>query len=418
MTYQNRPQEHPYQSQGPQLRHSCDACNIAKVKCSKSKPRCARCEARHVDCVYSVSLRSTKGRNGSARDLGRMVFNGDTIDSPRGTLPPTPITPMSLSNPLVSQAVMPSIQDTAFDASVLDGWTTSFSDVDEQHPFTELGGSDESMMVLPNVFAENGSGPNHQDQFISDRQFMQSPAAFDASRPNFPNNNSPTSTHTCLCRQRILAKLSDSWVSESSSSTAFDKALTENKAIIELCNSIFSCSNQSHVNDTIFMLTLIALITQLITIYDNPHPEYSTSPTTMTNLANTNASIPDDPTTDSSSATSSTPSNHSSTSTPPSQFSGSSGGHQHVRLSLGTYQLDQRDEQILKADLLRIELGKIDALIESFERRFCPSDDCWGGKRRDGREREGKPFGEVLTYLRRRLRTSREMLRSRVMMVS
>ncbi|KAJ4359895.1 uncharacterized protein N0V89_000451 [Didymosphaeria variabile] len=42
-----------------------------------------------------------------------------------------------------------------------------------------------------------------------------------------------------------------------------------------------------------------------------------------------------------------------------------------VRLSLGTYELDERDEFILQTSLLKIELSKITALIEAFEARLC-----------------------------------------------
>lgn len=52
------------------LRNSCDACNTAKVKCSKERPCCRRCQRKEQFCVYSVSLRCSKrpvdGRNASA----------------------------------------------------------------------------------------------------------------------------------------------------------------------------------------------------------------------------------------------------------------------------------------------------------------------------------------------------------------
>ena len=42
-----------------------------------------------------------------------------------------------------------------------------------------------------------------------------------------------------------------------------------------------------------------------------------------------------------------------------------------VRLSLGTYELDERDEFILQTSLLKIELSKITSLVEAFEARLC-----------------------------------------------
>ncbi|KAL2789403.1 hypothetical protein BJX66DRAFT_235991 [Aspergillus keveii] len=42
------------------LRASCDACNEAKVRCSQTKPTCARCEKNDTICVYGLSRRSHK----------------------------------------------------------------------------------------------------------------------------------------------------------------------------------------------------------------------------------------------------------------------------------------------------------------------------------------------------------------------
>ncbi|RPA88142.1 hypothetical protein BJ508DRAFT_356890 [Ascobolus immersus RN42] len=37
------------------LRATCDACNQAKVKCSKNKPSCSRCTSHDIPCVYGIS---------------------------------------------------------------------------------------------------------------------------------------------------------------------------------------------------------------------------------------------------------------------------------------------------------------------------------------------------------------------------
>ena len=44
----------------PKLRLSCDACAAAKVKCGKERPRCERCVAGDLDCVYGPSLKHGK----------------------------------------------------------------------------------------------------------------------------------------------------------------------------------------------------------------------------------------------------------------------------------------------------------------------------------------------------------------------
>ncbi|VUC37202.1 unnamed protein product [Clonostachys rosea] len=42
------------------LRASCDACNESKVRCSQSRPKCARCQRQGVLCVYGLSRRTHK----------------------------------------------------------------------------------------------------------------------------------------------------------------------------------------------------------------------------------------------------------------------------------------------------------------------------------------------------------------------
>ncbi|KAF6231783.1 hypothetical protein HO173_010085 [Letharia columbiana] len=395
MSYQIQPQHRRHRSPTAQLRHSCDACNIAKVKCSKTRPRCARCEARNGDCVYSVSLRSAKGRAESSRNVGSSNFNEDRSDGSQPTVPPTP---MMFPTSIVPHPMMPPLPETAFDASIIDGWATNFSDVGDQPNFADTGEADDPMMILSHVYAENGISPGHGDQLFPDQRYKNRPTGLDSTYTHQSNYNSPPSGQMCSCHQRILAKLSECWLSSRDSHNPFDKSLSENKNIIALCTSTLNCPNRSHTDDTILMLTIIALINQMITIYDIPLP----------NSYGKNVPGSDDSPTDSLSAAS-TPSNPSSANRelqsqllPPPQ---------RVRLSLGSYQLDQRDEQILKASLLRIELGKIGTLIELFERRFCSPHD-WGSGNGQGGRGEPKPFGELVTYLRKRLRVNHEALRS------
>lgn len=51
------------------FRESCDSCLVAKVKCSKTRPVCARCLANGATCGYSPSSRAgRKNRNAAASD--------------------------------------------------------------------------------------------------------------------------------------------------------------------------------------------------------------------------------------------------------------------------------------------------------------------------------------------------------------
>lgn len=48
------------QHQGSKYRASCDACNEAKVRCSRTKPTCTRCQKSQIICIYGLSRRSHK----------------------------------------------------------------------------------------------------------------------------------------------------------------------------------------------------------------------------------------------------------------------------------------------------------------------------------------------------------------------
>ena len=403
MSYQSQPQRYQTRSPAPQLRHSCDGCNAAKVKCSKTRPRCARCETRKVDCVYSVSLRSAKGRAESQRDADSNGVNRDSNNTHQGTLTPAPVT-FSTSTGTTPTAA--SLLEAGFDASILDGWATSFSDIGDHNSFAASGEVDDPMMSLSPIYAENDIGLDHRGQPFSDQHVRHYPTALASIDAHQFNSEPSQCAQTCSCRQKMLVKLSDCWLSSRGSHSPFDKSLSENKAIISLCTSALNCPNRSHTDDNILVLIIIALIDQMIAIYDNPVSEKHSNSTTnsaetLTDTLSVGSSLAP-------SVASSSPLMSSSATralqpplAPPPQ---------RVRLSLGSYQPDQSDEQVLKDNLLRIELNKIGSLIELFERRSCAPEE-WRSHNGQGGRVEPKPFGELVTYLRRRLRIAHEALR-------
>ena len=399
MSYQSQFQQRRNPSPAAQLRHSCDGCNGAKVKCSKTRPRCSRCETRKVDCVYSVSLRSAKGRAESLRDAESNGFKADSNNAHQGTLTPVPVT-FSTSTGTTPTAA--SLLEAGFDASILDGWATSFSDIGDHNNFAESGEAYDSMMNLLPAHAENDISLDHREQLFPDQHFSHYPTALASIDAYRFNSEPPQCAHACSCRQKMLGELSDCWLSSRGSQSPFDKSLSENKAKNSLCTSVLNCHNKCHTDDNILVLIIIALIDQMITIYDNPVSEqYSNSTTNSAETLSMVSSV-------ASSVASSSPIMPSSaiqelrSPLPPPP--------QRVHLSLGSYQLDHRDEQVLKANLLRIELTKIGSLIELFERRSCSQEE-WRSNNGQGGRVEPKPFGELVTYLRRRLRIAHEALR-------
>ncbi|KAF4211963.1 hypothetical protein CNMCM8980_001723 [Aspergillus fumigatiaffinis] len=67
---------------GPKLRDSCNSCAASKIKCTKEKPRCARCAKRNVVCEYLESKRAR-------RKQGTRTRNRDAISLITQASPPT-----------------------------------------------------------------------------------------------------------------------------------------------------------------------------------------------------------------------------------------------------------------------------------------------------------------------------------------
>ncbi|KAI3401501.1 hypothetical protein diail_10935 [Diaporthe ilicicola] len=66
----------------PKLRSSCDACGAAKVRCDKTQPRCGRCTAGGVTCVYGLSRKFGKAPRKKAP--AEPNASGDSASKPLG----------------------------------------------------------------------------------------------------------------------------------------------------------------------------------------------------------------------------------------------------------------------------------------------------------------------------------------------
>ena len=248
---------------------------------------------------------------------------------------------------------------------------------------------------------------------------------------------------TCQCQHLILSKLSEISRRRTDHAIPFDQCLSENKSVIMLSNTIVNCSNPNHDDDLVLMLTHLALITHVILFFDHPlGSEYET----------VDSSSEDSDTIQASSGVvhhvyrqSRKKQQSQRASSRPQTFLlndiDSGNHHPHskkqqqqqqqsalprARLSLGTYELDTHDEQILQRNLLRIELCKIRKLMEAFERRFYTLERMNGGVFRSGAagmggehgdrgvkshvDDEEKPLSEIIAWLKRRLRRNYEAL--------
>lgn len=369
-----------------QLKSTCDACNSAKVKCSQARPQCGRCESRGLYCHYSASLRSAKRRyQPSSNDIASSS-KSHSPESYQNIATPPPA--FSSDSSVLSSYDIPSFQDADFAIPLLDGWNNKSNGSGGQTSYSDNG--DESMMIMSQLINPDNLSSWQSPVLRSSRPRHTAPIP--ASGDDAGSLTSAVSlSSTCSCQQNALNKLSELSVSRrEGSSVPFDRSLSENKHIITLCTSLIGCPNKQHDRDITLMLASVALISHLISVYDRPLP--TTSRDSSGDLGAIDPAMGED---------SNFRLSHSGCVTNGREL----GQHRHtqllsrVRLSLGSYQLDQKDEQILQTNLLKIELSKIGGLIDSFEKRFCVLDYSWVAEARH----QPVPLGELMTYLKRRL---------------
>lgn len=428
------------QSQQHQLRNSCDACNFAKVRCSKARPACKRCENRNLRCVYGISLRSVKRRRSGSnagpgeqpkgtRDGPRSKFNHVQKHAPVTTVKPTiscdVLTPVpSTSNstitgtPRVAAAILPPpppplLSDAGFESLMLNCWEMDFvdagnlgvvsvtdSDVDpgsmDNNNNNRVLHRDSPMDLLAprllasttdsRIFSSNGDPP-HANRYHNQQQHHPLPPTLTSNTLS----SSSSSTAPCTCQRNILSKLSELTTHRhsagSSISVPFDEFLTENKAVLAVCMSTLDCAVGEHKDDLILIMTLVTLVVHIIVMYDRVLRSWHRPPGGG-GSANPGGS--------SSGGVAGGGAQNVNQSNQPMSFL-------PVRLSLGSYQLDQRDEQILQANLLKIELKKVGALIDTFERRFCTPDKELA---------EANPIADLLAHFKRKLRYNYEAVRA------
>lgn len=214
---------------------------------------------------------------------------------------------------------------------------------------------------------------------------------------------------TCDCNQQVLHQLHN-LTSLLEIPAAFDTALNRNKEAVNLCHRILTNQNHHHP-DISFVMTLTALIAKIIVVYDqvydlfNQHVGSSSLPLRNANHLHEQETFNERlmaPSPGMMSACRSDSPHSCSTSmsgiTPPSL------SNFPVRLTLGTYQLDQEDEEKLKSDIFRIELSKVGSLIRAFEQKFCDA----APQTHQQSKYEAKAFEDMLYYLQKRLRVSVE----------
>lgn len=143
----------------PKLRDSCDACSVAKVRCTKKKPTCTRCGKRGIPCEYIATKRagrpsrpltqSTTDASQTSNNPRRSDVTNDvqvtsppssnTNTPPKGTLPASSMPQLMTTNP----DALPEPVATSIDHTIASSALTSFD--------TELDGFFASLSPYPGL---------------------------------------------------------------------------------------------------------------------------------------------------------------------------------------------------------------------------------------------------------------------------
>ena len=309
----------------PKLRASCDTCNQAKVKCTKTRPTCSRCQKYGEECVYSISLRA--GKRPAYRT---MAENGRNLSMNSST---------EALDEWATHSRTPSL-NMAFD----DG-TLPFFNYGAISPVDTLTSTSPTSIHQPQQQESPEQFKHQVHQQISDMSAMTFPTSSSPfTQPamnDFPLETPypvmPTPTQTpfngastpCQCFKSIMLTLQTLQNLSESPFTAFDLALACNKEAMTLCTNALQ-SNCACSTDINYIMMLVLLVSKVILVYQMCCSTWSFNPSAE-------------------------------------QESSS------LRVTLGVYQMDKEDEGRFKVEIVRTELLKVQALILRLQESTFPT---------------------------------------------
>jgi hypothetical protein len=293
---------------GPTLRASCDACNQAKVKCTKTNPQCARCKKHNIDCIYGISLRA--GKRASQVTMPKKVESPPPLPTDWNmdlSASTTPYSPLEMD-------LCPSMFEYDLPFPLDGGYPNNsgyFTQDDTFPPMPDLSFSD-THNVHPASITTNASTTN-PSPVLSDSVLSLGPSCF----------------RTTILTLSTLQQLSES------SHTSFDVALVHNKEAVALCMSTLNCQCAS---DSTIVLLVASLIAKIINIYQRPcgavSEHFGLSSKQKTNQYPQWKAV-----------------EHRKQSHDAKAVT--------ARLTLGAYNVDEGDEERLKTEIVRMELRKV-----------------------------------------------------------
>lgn len=363
----------------PRLRASCDGCYLSKVRCTKEVPGCSRCLNHGVPCKYSPSQRIGKPRrlreNHQARDRPKdpvtSTATSSESPSPCDVAIPPPLYSWNLHfDPSIT------VQRPAFDISeqMPTMWQREFplsncedgtlvndschlprlpSPSESLPPSVEFAYqvTEQSSSAVPALAENQMHHPQPHHSFANKHILLQDGLSEQYPPPNYspPLLADSLSPDNCNCATTIFDILRT--LHDQSSNSTFDQVLAENQSAISAVSTILSCPC---ARDSTSIMTLAVALTKIMTRYQSSRHSPPTADSTF----------------------------HTSTSTPPAS-----------PVCTEFYKLRVNEEQA-KLQVILSGLRIVDGLMARFQERFG----VWPVMH------EARVYGELITFLRKRLR--------------
>ena len=343
----------------PKYRASCDSCHEAKVRCSQTRPSCARCsKGPKRRCVYGVSKRSGKSKKTKeGTDNGSIARSPATPTSTAGIA--TPSSTSSTIDPReflqLSPASSPDTSDLLKGQQLQKEWTfdnnffvpsqatTSPGSPATYDHYQFIFGRDENHVSNDqhhghSLFdsesdAELGSGSRDDSIAEQPPSYTQSNTqCVSCSMSNQPND-SPSIVETCRCNEIIITQLSLLPVLLlNNECSTFDVQLMQYQKAIRLCASAIACTCRG--KDYTSILTISMLIARIISVFERGD-------------AQTERDDDDN--------------------APSLIMTGTITPIRSPKISVGAYEIEGEDENYLKREVWWMQIRKVESLLLEFK---------------------------------------------------
>jgi hypothetical protein len=244
------------------LRASCDACNESKVRCSQTKPICARCEKNDILCIYGLSRRthrtaprigalaasrprsnSNSISNSMLQQEGRHETPSSTrcgsVDSP-GNLPTTQ--PLNGNGNSVTDNMFLRSLDLLSDFDMPDFCSNDYTVSPTMHL------SMDPMQTIPTP--PNGLFSDHRAS-LSSSDFDSPANLFALTNTHLMSEGSSSESSNCNCSTGVIRKLLLIPLSLQDGRASIDVQLSELKQAIKACEDCIQCECASRDDMTI-----------------------------------------------------------------------------------------------------------------------------------------------------------------------